>query len=216
VVRQNLAAYVEEPLCVEGRAALRRHVERCEGCHQEYEYLARLSSPLRNLPRQPAPRALAISIRLAAPAQNGLSVWDRWQVRLSNLMRPVALPAAGGLLAALILFAVLIPGVFTKVAVVDDIPTVLMTGPRVKTASLMPVYEDLLVEAWVDQQGRMTSFEILNDTGHSGPELEQELHNQLSNVLFTTSFLPATEFGQPTAGRVILSLRPLSRITIRG
>jgi hypothetical protein len=139
-------------------------------------------------------------------------------VKLANLMRPVALPAAGGLLAALILFGVLMPGVSVARFVGADVPTVLQTGARVKIASIVPEFpvdEDLLIEALVDQQGRIVSFDVLSN-GHRSPALELALHQQLSQMLLTTSFQPATEFGQPIAGKVLLSIRRVSSITIRG
>jgi anti-sigma factor RsiW len=214
-VRQVLSAYVDEPMRVEDSKTIRTHLEVCEDCQQEYEYLARLNSPLRELPRVAPPPGLATTIRVRAFSRPGLSLWERWQVRLANLMRPVALPAAGGLLAALILFGVLIPGVGVTRFAGNDVPTVLITGPKVKAPSMFPVDEDLLIEAWVDQRGTISRFEIVNGSPGDAA-VEAELRHQLSNVMLTTLFVPATEFGQPIPGKVYLSFRRISRITIRG
>lgn len=213
--RQKLTAYIDQQLRADEFAVLRRHLLSCEDCHQGYEYQARLSSPLRELPRMAPPADLATSIRVRLSPQTRMSFWERWQVHLGNLMRPVALPAAGGLLTALILFGVLIPAVsFTRAAGADnDVPTVFGTEPRIKMASPFPMDQDLLVEAWVDEQGKISSFEVLNP---ASSVTETELRNQLSNVLLTMFFEPATAFGQPISGRMLLSFSRMSRVTIRG
>ena len=158
------------------------------------------------------PAALTLAVRLRLSERERISIWQRWQVALSNWMRPVALPAAGGVLTALILFGVLMPAVsFTRVAVLNDVPTALSTEPRFKQASILPVYEDLLVEAWIDEQGKISSFQVLNAAQNGAAK--ENLEYQLGDVLLTTIFEPATRFGQPTSGKVLLSLR---RINIRG
>jgi len=214
-VRQNLTGYVDQQLRAGMVADLERHLLACGACHQEYEYLARLNSPLRDLPGLEPPPGLATEIRVQWSQQVQASLWERWQVHLANLMRPVALPAAGGLLTALLLFGALLPAVvFTRSGRSEaDVPTGFTTGPRFKTASVLPMYEeDLLVEAWVDEQGKITRYEVLNPAP-SGDQVGKELHYQVTNVLLTTLFEPATLFGQPTSARVVFSLR---RINIRG
>jgi len=215
--RQRLAGYVQERLGAAEQASIRRHLQDCAACFEEYEYQARLDSPLRELTVMEPPLALDIAIRLRLMPQHGPSLWDRWQVHLSNLMRPVALPAAGGLLSALILFGILLPAVqMTRAAGVPgsgyDLRTNLVTEPRFKNASPFPVTEDLTVEAWIDERGNITNFEVLSPTP-MGAAVEKMLLLQSTNVLLTTKFEPATRFGQPTAGKVLLSFR---RINIRG
>jgi hypothetical protein len=212
--RQRLAGYVQDQLGAAERARLRRHLEECEACFEEYEYQARLASPLRDLQAVEPPARLGVAIRLRVLPQHRPSLWDRWQVHLSNLMRPVALPAAGGLLSALILFGMLLPAVSSQRVgtALYDVPTTLVTEPRFKEASPFPVTEDLMVEAWIDERGNITNFEVLSPTP-MGPAVEKMLLLQSVNLLLTTKFEPATRFGQPTAGKVLLSLR---RINIRG
>ncbi len=208
--RLKLAAYGQGQVSAGEAAAIRRHLLNCGQCEQEYEYQARLNTPLRELPAMPPPPELALAIRLRAFSR-GLSAWDRRQVRFSNLMRPVALPAAGGLLTALILWAALMPAVsVSRRRYIDDVPTALHTNPRFKDASPLPI-PDVLVEAWIDERGRITDFEVLDPpTDRREANL---LRQESSNFLLTTVFEPARQFGQPTSsGRVLLLL---DRIVIR-
>jgi hypothetical protein len=213
--RQGLAGYVQEQLGAAERAEVRRHLEACEACFEEYEYQARLANPLRELPAVEPPARLAVAIRLRVLPQHRPSLWERWQVHLSNLMRPVAIPAAGGLLSALILFGILLPAVAARrvASAVYDVPTTLVTEPRFKDASPFPVTEDLMVEAWIDERGNITNFEVLSPTPMGAAVEKMLLLESAANLLLTTRFEPATRFGQPTAGKVYLSLR---RINIRG
>ncbi len=215
--RQRLAGYVADQLRAAERASLRRHLEDCDACFQEYEYQARLASPLRELPQVDPPAWLTTAIHLRLAPDTGPSLWDRWQVHLANLMRPVALPAMGGLFSALILFGMLLPGVHMGHMAVrlgggPDVPTDLATDARFKEASPFPVTEDLLVEAWIDERGNVTNFEVISPTP-LGAAVEKMLLLQSANVLWTMRFEPATRFGQPRPSRVMLSLR---RINIQG
>ncbi|MBI3696000.1 MAG: zf-HC2 domain-containing protein [Acidobacteria bacterium] len=211
--RQNLAAFLDEELAAEQSDTVRSHLLVCDDCHEQYEYKARLSSPLRELPAVEPPVDLSTAIRLRLSDEQRPSFWERWQVHLANLMRPVALPAAGGVLTALILFGVLMPAVsFTRFTGSYDVPTGLSTDPRFKQASMLPVYDDLLVEAWIDEQGKVSSYQVLNASTSDGTS-QKNMDYQLGDVLLTTIFEPATYFGQRTSGKVLLSLR---RINIRG
>jgi hypothetical protein len=208
-----LPAYAQDRLSALEAWALRGHLLECETCHQEYEYQERLESPLRELAPLAPPPELSTSIRLQLFSNERLSWWDRWHVRASNLMRPVALPAAGGLLAAMILFVSFVPALAVSrvAALTKDVPTILSTEPRFKMASPFSVSEDLMVEAWIDERGNIASFELLNDAPRSKHAAEEtRLHS--SNVLLTTVFEPATRFGQPIAGRIVFSMH---RINIR-
>jgi len=60
----------------------------------------------------------------------------------------------------------------------------------------------------VDAQGRVQDYRIL-----SGQEQNQHLRRQLDQMMIFTTFRPATSFGRPAPGRVVLSF---SRIHVRG
>jgi hypothetical protein len=211
LARQKLAASAQDSLSGREALALRRHLMGCETCHQEYEYGERLGSPLRELEPAMPPPLLATSIRLRLFSQIRMTLWERWQVRLSNLMRPVALPAAGGLLSALILFGSFLPmlSVSRASALIKDVPTMLITGPRFKEASPFEINEDVLVEAWIDERGKVASFEVLNPA-QTNPTSGETIRIRSGNVLLTTLFEPATRFGQPIAGKVIFSLHRIN------
>jgi hypothetical protein len=66
----------------------------------------------------------------------------------------------------------------------------------------------LVVEAYVGPDGRVQDYRIL-----SAPDNAQAILPELKNMLIFTTFHPATSFGQPTAGRVVLSF---SKVQVKG
>ena len=133
---------------------------------------------------------------------------------LDNLMRPVALPAAGGLCAAVLLFMSLVT-TFSRyyyLSAGGDVPTVLSTEPTVK--SLMPIgfyAGDAEVDLRIDEQGRIVNYSIIGGQGLEKDALRRNIEN---NLLFT-QFTPATAFGVPIRGTMRLSFRS-SHIDVKG
>ena len=74
---------------------------------------------------------------------------------------------------------------------------------------------EIAVEAFVDGQGHVYDFRIIRLPG-SFPEPDRMLRAQLAHALLSTRFDPATHFGRPTLGRVLLSFRPTIQVHVRG
>ena len=140
--------------------------------------------------------------------------FDHVGLALDNLMKPLALPAAGGLCVAVLLFMILVPtfsGAFYMGSAID-VPTGLSTGPTVK--SLAPIgfrYGDAEVDLRIDDQGRIINYSIVGGQGIEKDALRRSIEN---NLLFT-QFTPATAFGIPITGTLRLSFRS-SRIDVKG
>src|ERR1700676_2077824 len=110
-VRRKAAAYADNAMSEEERREMRQHMQDCQICARESERYQRIREALRSLPRRIPPYDLTVLLRAAASqvrmqTASGASAWtrarDRFQLTLSNLMRPLALPLAGGLCAALV------------------------------------------------------------------------------------------------------------------
>jgi hypothetical protein len=66
---------------------------------------------------------------------------------------------------------------------------------------------NILVEAVIDSHGRVQDYRVLNPAG------ESELSPEMKNALIFTRFRPATSFGLPISGRVVISF---SNINVGG
>ncbi len=125
---------------------------------------------------------------------------ERFRLWADNLMRPIALPFAGGLLSALLLFGMLVPTFsFSFQRFGTDVPVALFTEPTLKIQSPFGYPdEDLAVEVLVDGQGRVVDYTITE-----GPDLPKgsDIRRAIESTLLYTEFTPATAFGQPRYGK---------------
>lgn len=180
-----------------------------------------LSRALRSLPRRLPPPHLASSLRVIASREQrrrvygrGLVFLDRVHMFFDNLMRPLALPFAGGVFSTVVLFSMwMVPLYPLRGSNAVDVPSTLTTEAAVKLTA--PVSFDdtdnVIVDVTIDGDGRMVDYKIVSGDIRN----DQALRRSIAGVLLLTRFTPATSFGQPVEGRLRLSLRS-SHIDVKG
>lgn len=189
---------------------IRFHLTYCDSCSRELERCQMVQEDLRSLPRQHVPPEVALRLRVRLSQQIHRNLFGQLWVRLENALRPLLLPASGGLLASVICFGLTMGLQVVPETNVPDVPLPFATPPRVK--ALAPIDfstgdQAVVVVTQVDAGGRVTGYRVLS--GQHSPELMY----RLDRMMYFSLFDPATNFGRPTDGRVVLSLR---RITVRG
>src|SRR5215469_476391 len=114
-VRSKLAGYlddaVESASRTSERSEMRVHLESCAYCREELQRYRKLAVLLSRSPRALPPSDLAIRIKVAA-AQQQTRTWrshwqrlrDRAEILLDNVLRPLTLPATGGIVSAILVF----------------------------------------------------------------------------------------------------------------
>jgi hypothetical protein len=165
---------------------------------------------LRRMRNVPVPSRLTTELRIAASRERlraatrrtvggRLRHWMAYaRLTIDNMMRPVALPFAGGVLSALVLFATLVPTFAVQRNIVNDVPIALFTDPSLEDIGHYPDADDeTVLELTVDERGRVTGFTV--PKGKITPEMA-------SDLLFFR-FAPATAFGYPTWGKVTITFR---------
>ena len=188
------------------------HVASCGTCNAAYESMQTLRASLRTLPTAPPPAHLEANLRVLASHErvrrlsrvNMAARCARWSdtahLWFENLMRPMALPFAGGLLSALLLFAMWLPGMATTGPVRGDVTAPVLqsmfhpyTDPGL--GRLNPVDEggDVVVTLLIDERGRVMDCKITG--GESSPEL--------TNMILFSKWTPATVYGKPVWGTVV-------------
>jgi len=148
-------------------------------------------------------------------AGTGIDFRDRVGLFSQNLMRPLALPFAGGVFSTVLLFSLLGPGYSVQASNAFDVPTVLTTEASVRKSAPMAAYntDDVIVDVTVDGQGRMTDYVIVSGNATK----DESLRRRIGAVLLLTEFNPATTLGTPVAGSVRLSFSAIhSRIDVKG
>ena len=200
---------------------MKRHLNTCRDCALESERYFALRAKLRALPKPAPPADLTTRLRVVASKvrmESIASPWSRWRDRaelwLENLMRPLAVPAVGGLCSAVFLFSTFVPMFKSAFIFSDsgDFPTMLNTAPMLKyTAPIAFADRDAVVDLQLDDQGRIVNLTIVSAPGQNNEALRRHIQNHL---LFT-EFWPATTFGRGVAGTIRISFRN-NRIDVRG
>jgi hypothetical protein len=221
-VKQRVSQYLDEAVSAEERRSLKRHLNGCRECTLESERYTELREKLRSLPKLTPPaelttrlRVVASKVRMESFASPWTRWWDRVELTLRNLMRPLALPAVGGLCSAVFLFSTLVPMFKSAFAMSEsgDVPTMLVTEPMLKYMAPVAFANngDAVVDLQLDDQGQIVNFTIVSAPGQQNETLRRSIENSL---LFT-EFWPATTFGRGVAGTIRISFRS-SRIDVRG
>ncbi len=218
-IKQRLKAYHEGDLDGFARAAVRLHLRWCKDCFEEYEWTAEVSSPLRALPALEPPRSLQTQIRAALSVE--LARGSRWRWQLAQLraafrasLRPMAIRALGGALSALVLFGAVMPDLWAvRVLAADDIPVTYLAQRLVSAPTLhepgpyaMPPNTTVLV--YVDTRGGAYKFDLPDEQN-----TDSKLRAEIAKALLFAEFEPATVFGQPVAGRILLTF---TSCTVKG
>jgi hypothetical protein len=225
---RRLPGYLDGALSSRDHARLREHLSYCDGCREQLEGYRFLSAHLAQVEAVAPPAHLAWRIRAQAsqaqaPWAAMRRMWTRALLVFENILEPLAVPATGGVLTALVVFVLLVQNIVVGMPlggiVPDDLPLNTIQPARLESLAPFPVSgaltregrQDsgvLLVEATLNSQGQVVYFKVLS--GPSSPDIER----QLDQVLLFSRFRPQFSFGRPTdGGRVMLSF---SEVRVRG
>lgn len=210
-----LSAYLDGAITGKQMYALDLHIQDCRKCGAEYQSLHRTQALINKIGRTKAPDDLSLKIRLAISreaARVRQPFWGSFILRLENSVRAFMVPATAGIFATVIVFGLLM-GFITPVKATDDVPLLISTDPELQSTgfgvSMGEVNEEsLVIEAYVDANGRVQDYRILSD-----PDKLKDLPHQVKNMLIFTTFRPATWMGSPRPGTAVLSF---SKISVKG
>ncbi len=191
------------------------HVAACHSCGATFKAASGQRAVLRSLAAPSVPDKLAANIRVIASHERARQLtritwrarWDafcdRASLHFENMMKPVALPIAGGLISALLMFGVLIPSVsYARIRTIEP-PSPVFTEPdgqvvgegefpRLESANQPSSNGRVVVLLVIDDRGRVRDYHVTQ--GAMTPEVQ--------NFILFSIFTPATMFGKPTWGEV--------------
>jgi hypothetical protein len=218
--RPLFSPYLDGAVTGKQMRELSQHIESCEGCSHRYVSLRQTQHLLARVGPRKAPPDLPLKLRVAISqqaAQSRQRYFEGIRVRFDNALDLFMLPATAGLAAAVVIFVVLMGFMAPLQADNSDVPLMLHTGPQLQQSAfgstLDSINDDsLVIEAYVDSQGRVQDYRILSDSKEDNALLPQVKKNMLIFTTFTT-FRPALSMGRPTTGRAILSF---SKVSVKG
>lgn len=221
-VQHLISPHLDQKLDGQERQLVTAHLESCRECAARANEMAALRNGLRHMESPRMPARLATQLRISASKERvrietrrNLRAWaGSWvagmKVTLDNMMRPLAVPFAGGVFSAFVMFGTLVPTLATQRISGLDVPIALFTDPSLEDIGHSHLAaDDTVIELTVDERGRVTDY--TNVTGKLTPEMQ--------NDLLFYRFAPATAFGQPTWGKVTVTFRRNAsgnQIVVRG
>jgi len=215
-VQRQISSLLDRKLRAGEREGVLAHIEKCRECCAHAESLQNLRAQLRNLSRPPIPEDLSARLRVMASHERErrierlslsarMSYWaSHARLLFDNLMRPLALPFAGGSLMALVTFSLLVPSLsfphnfgdqsWFKPPIPEStyVPGVLHNAWIVRADIEVPQGMNA-VELTIDEQGKVRDYSVAG--GSLTPDLQ-------SIIMLPPPFRPATVLGLPIPSKV--------------
>jgi hypothetical protein len=214
-VQPLISSLIDRRVAASQREEALAHLDTCRACSAEYESMRIQRAALRSLAEPPVPAMLEGRLRVLASHERARQLvrinWaaraQHWRglaaLRLGNLMRPVALPVAGGLVSALLMFAALIPSVTYAHFSTIEPPSPVFTDPdgqlvgegefpKLERATCPALSGKVVVLLTIDDRGHVQNYTVTQ--GVITPEVQ--------NFILFSQFTPAMFFGKPTWGQI--------------
>jgi hypothetical protein len=197
--------------------ALQDHLADCTDCSEQYQSMRETQRLLVSVGRPKAPADLGLRLRLAISREAARAKRPPFEgllVRLENSLRAHMVPATAGFLSALIIFGIAMVYFVapSTLQANNDVPLVMVnTAPQLEQSAFgMDTInaDSLVIEAYVDANGRVQDYRILSD-----PDMSNEVLPEVKRMLIFTTFRPALSMGRPTPSRAVLSF---SKISVKG
>jgi anti-sigma factor RsiW len=216
-IQSYFSAYLDGAVSGSRMQEIARHLDRCENCTQVFSGLRAMQQSLATLGPAKAPADLALKLRLAIShehAQRKSSWLDTVSLKWDNAVRPMLVQVSAGFAGAVVLvggIALLLGMVAAPEPVLaNDEPLGAITVPHylysaVDPRAIVTSHETMIVvEAYVNSQGRVYDYNVV-----SGP-IDAAVRNQVLDQLLNSVFEPASVFGVPVRGRVVLTFSGIS------
>lgn len=215
--RSLFSAYLDGAVSGKQMQKIAKHLETCPACAREFSALRAMQQSLASLGPAKAPTDLGLKLRLAISHEQARrkSSWlDTLGVKWDNAIRPMLVQVSAGFAGAVILvggIGLLLGMVAAPEPVMaNDEPLGAITSPHYLYSIVNPraIITDhdsvIVVEAYVNEQGRVYDYNIV-----SGPD-DPAVHNQIVDQLLMSVYEPASVFGAPVRGRVVLTFSGIS------
>ncbi len=220
-IRAQFSEYLDGSLTGVAMQKIAAHLESCAPCAGEFAAWRGVQQALGSLGPARPPADLALKLRVALSQEKARTPRQslaRWQMQWQNSVAPFLLKASAGLASAVLLVGTvaLLIGTFAtpETLAAHDEPLGQVSGPHflyssVETdnAAIGQASTPIVVEAYVNNDGRVYDYQIVSGTNDAQTRL------QIENMLLFSLFEPARSFGQPVRGLAVLSF---AGVSVRG
>lgn len=231
-VQERISPLLDHQVDPEERGTVLAHIECCRACSAHYESMVSVRAALRSVNSPPVPAQLGQKLRVLASHEHARQVSrltmkarvEHWRSRMGlvfdNIMRPFGLPAASGLVSAVLLFALLAPSLSFARRTGKDDPTDLVTMPQFSAVSQVfdgleiedpapaGAHFETVLELQISPEGKVWNWRVVQGNRDLTPDVKQ--------MILLQTFNPATFFGRPTWGTVTVGCRHQFHYIVRG
>jgi anti-sigma factor RsiW len=216
--RSSFSAYLDGAVSGQQMHEIAGHLDSCGECGREFAALQTMQQSLSALGPAKAPSDLGLRLRLAISheqAARKASWWDSFSLKWENTVQPMLVQVSAGFASAVMLvggIGLLLGMVAAPDPVMaNDEPLGALTAPHYLYSSegsagaLVTDHDALVVvEAYVNSLGRVYDYNIV-----SGPA-DETVRHQVANQLLNSVFQPASAFGSPVRGRILVTFSGIS------
>lgn len=219
-VQERFSDYLDGNVSGRGMAEIASHFRACPDCAREFESALALQQTLTDLGRVKVPADLGVRLRIAISHESvrrTSSIFSNFALHWENAIRPMLVQVSAGVAGTIVLVGsiLLLLGIVAapQPVMANDVPLGAMTSPHYLYSSVEPraiqtqCDATIVVEASINNRGQVYDYRIV-----SGPE-DPRVQRQVVDQLLMSVFEPASVFGAPVRGRVILTF---SGISVRG
>jgi len=200
------------------------HLNSCGSCHARFQAAYHLREGLLEMDRPAIPDELVGRLQVLASHErqrqlrraNVSALFRHWGslvwLFFDNMMRPRALPFAGGIFSAVLMVGMWFPAKASKQPS-EDVPLYPSSSEVLRLhawgyISPSPLEVritgagDAVLELTIDERGRVVDYTL--KSGEMTPEV--------GSMILLSRFTPATLFGRPTSGKLVYRLSQISVI----
>lgn len=211
-IQASFSGYLDGAVTGWQMQEIARHLESCEHCNREFEALRSTQQSLALLGPAKAPVDLGMKLRLAISheyAARKFNWKDSLSLKWDNTVRPLLVQVSAGFAGSVVLLGsivLLLSMVAAPEAVMaNDEPLGAITTPHYLYSAVAPraivTTHDIpiVVEAYVNENGRVYDYNVVSGT------MDATVQSQIVDQLVMSVFEPASVFGAPVRGRVVLT-----------
>ena len=214
-MRGEFSAYLDGAVSGRKMAAIGKHLDACHDCEREFAAWREVQTALADLGHSKIPERLQSQLRLAVAAERERSAHLPALSRWVEMLAPMAYRGAGALAMTLVLvggMSWLFAAPLTSVEANDEAMAHL-NSPHYLYSQVppQPIYSadaaPIVVDAKVDNKGRVYDFVVVEG------QPDKDVRLRIEENLLSSVFKPATVFGEPVSGHVMLTY---TGISVRG
>jgi hypothetical protein len=215
IAKRRSTNFIDGRLRERERARIAKHLNECSSCSSDFEQMRSVRLTLQALPAVKPPAQLRAALEVAASRERQAiregawsrirRNWNRWLFRFDDSMRPITLPATGGLLSSIILFGALSFTIGTTTRVSNyEVPIMYADHWG---ANLVPVQlqSSVVLTLNLDGKGRITDYEVRDGSASFVGDTTRLQYNNIAVPEFPSVLAVA----QPISRGISISFTPI-------